>query len=59
MNMNAQSKDKGMALKDKVSTPNSTLYSKEKIMMLTWNFEKLLRKSGKIPKSQGMYKSEI
>lgn len=44
-------------MKVKVSTPNNTPYSEDEIMIITWNFRKLFRKSGKTLRSQVVYKS--
>lgn len=58
MNLNTLLKDKVIALKAEVSTPNTTFYSEDEIMMLTQNFGKFLWKIGKTPRSQDVYKSE-
>lgn len=50
MNLDATSKDKGLALKADIDSSESTSYSEEQIMMFTRKFGKLLRKSGKTPR---------
>lgn len=56
--LDTQSNDKGIALKVEVITPNTTPYFEDKIMMLTQNFKKFLRKAGETLRSQGGCKSE-
>lgn len=47
MNLETQSKDKGIALKAEVSASNVTPYFEDEIMMLTRNFGKFLPKTFK------------
>lgn len=58
MNLNAQAKDRGIALKTEVNSPDSIPYSVEEITMLTHNFRKLFQNSGKTSRNQNFMRSE-
>lgn len=58
MNLNTQTKDKGNPLKANVNGSDSVPCTENKIMMLTWNFGKLLEKSCKISRTQNFIRGE-
>lgn len=58
MNLNAQIKDKGIALKTEENSPDNAPYSEKEITFLTYNFGKLLRSSGKTSRNKKFIRSE-
>ncbi|KAI5683285.1 hypothetical protein M9H77_04513 [Catharanthus roseus] len=59
VSLDFESKCKGIALKAKHSSSNITTYSEEEVIMLTQDFGKFLRRTGKTSKPQGRFKAYI
>ncbi|KAI5667463.1 hypothetical protein M9H77_17316 [Catharanthus roseus] len=58
MNLDVESKGKGIALKTEHLSSNATLYSEEEVMMLAQDFGKFLRRTGKASKTQGRFRTD-